>query len=201
MPIVARHGAQETRRPRLLTPGVGGTAKAQNVGRQHEEIHEGQAAVAADQNLGLRDPQPLRRQPPGLGDAVEAAVAAGIGAVLRAVVAGKDPVQRGRQLQLRDARFAPGEIQAQPAGRELTELLPELLRPLQQRVPAVRFQMHPPPPRIDPCLPGIVNEGGRRLGRRPRIGSPFLQYATPALDSGFIAPNPRCRQASALRSG
>ena len=131
VPVVSRHRAQEAHRARPLAPGIGGAAKPEHVGRQHEEIHEGEAAVAAHQGLGLGDPQPLRRQGPGLGDPVQAPIAAGVGAVRGAVVPAQDPVQPGRELELRDARLAAGEVQVEPIARQMAELLLELQRPRQ----------------------------------------------------------------------
>ena len=145
MPIVSWHRAQKLRASGLLTPGGSGTPQTQHVAGQHEQIHERQAAVAAHQHFIFPDPQPLGRQLPSLGNTIQPPVTARIAAIGQTIVPIENPIERRRQLQLRNTRFATSQIQIETTRLKFPVLALELPQPHQQLTLAVRLQMHPPP--------------------------------------------------------
>ena len=112
MAVVARRRAQELHRV-AVAPGGFGAAQAFAEGELHHLVHHGQAGIAAHQGLFRGQSQYRAEQGPGLGQALQAAVVAGIQAAVGEVVAPEYAIQGVRQGDLLGAGLAAGKIQRQ----------------------------------------------------------------------------------------
>ena len=88
------------------------------MGAEQEQVHQGEAAVAAGQDLVRCEPEPLSAEPARLRDAVAAAVAAGVDAVFGAVAAVQHAVERVAQRKLVAGRLAAREVEVQALGAQ-----------------------------------------------------------------------------------
>ena len=171
VPVVAGRGAEE------LDGGLGDPrprgihAAVQH--RVHDDVvHQLEARVVAGEQVGHGDAEQLAEDGAQLGQAMQAAVVAGVGAVTVAEIFTGKAQQRIGQVELRRRRLAAGEVQAQLLGLQVGVVAGlQLMLCLQfvtakglkrHRAPSTNVRIrergdpaHPPEP-IDPCcLPAL----------------------------------------------
>ena len=86
---------------------------------RHDVVHELQTGVVARDQVGHADAEQLAEDRAQLGQAVQAAVVAGVGALAVLEVLAGEGQQRIGQVQLRRRRLAAGEVQAQLLGLQI----------------------------------------------------------------------------------
>ena len=115
MPVVARAGAQELH-VALAAPGRRSRGHSKENRPGHRVVHQGEAGVAADDQLLGRHLHVVGEKRLGLGDPVEPAVVAAVRAVLRPVEPAAGAVQHAQgQVELCRAGFAAGHVQGDVA--------------------------------------------------------------------------------------